>query len=215
MERSRRKEIKHHLSEDEIDELLREAEDDHRLRRLGFVKNLYLGDSIPEAADREGRSAATGDRWAEAWNEGGLEALMPSFGGGRPPKLDDEEQDELVEMLREGQPWKSQEIQHLLQEEFDVSYSPNYLGTFLRELGLSYAKPRPKRPHRPENPDEILEERVDDAWMNQVIRTTNVREKTTKDGLLTMISAPMVVQSSDFLTHRSHNRTIIHDVSGT
>jgi transposase len=44
-------------------------------------------------------------------------------------------------MLRDGQPWKSQEIQHLLQEEFGVSYSPDYLGTFLRNLGLSYAKP--------------------------------------------------------------------------
>src|SRR6056297_1708093 len=158
MERSRRKEIKRHLSEEEIDELLREAEDDHRLRRLGFLKNLYQGDSIPEAADREGRSAATGDRWAEAWNEGGLEELMPSFGGGRPPKLDEDEQEELIEMLRDGQPWKSQEIQHLLNEEFGVEYSPNYLDTFLRNLGLSYAKPRPKRPHRPENPDEILNE---------------------------------------------------------
>jgi hypothetical protein len=31
-------------------------------------------------------------------------------------------------------------------------------GQFLRELGLSYAKPRPKRPHRPENPEDILDE---------------------------------------------------------
>ena len=181
MERSRRKEIKHHLSEEEIDELLREAEADHRLRRLGFVKNLYRGDSIPEAADREGRSAATGDRWAEAWNEGGLEELMPSFGGGRPPKLDEDEQEELVEILREGQPWKSQEIQHLLQKEFGVSYSPNYLGTFLRELGLSYAKPRPKRPHRPDNPEEILDERVEDA-LEEDEQPHNKRKGDNEDG---------------------------------
>ena len=69
MERSLRKEIERHLTEEEIDELLREAEDDPHLRRLGFLKNLYRGDSIPEAADREGRSAATGGRWADAWNE--------------------------------------------------------------------------------------------------------------------------------------------------
>jgi len=163
MGNSRRKDITYHLPEKRIDELHREAEDEHRLRRLGFLKNLYQGDTIPEAADREGRSAATGDRWAESWNEGGLEALMPSFGGGRPPKLDEDEQDELVELLREGQPWKSQEIQHLLTEEFDVEYHPDYLGTFLRGLGLSYAKPRPKRPYRPENPEEILDERVEDA----------------------------------------------------
>jgi len=181
MERSRRKEIKRHLSEEEIDELLREAEDDHRLRRLGFLKNLYQGDSIPEAADREGRSAATGDRWAEAWNEGGLEELMPSFGGGRPPKLDEDEQEELIKMLRDGQPWKSQEIQHLLKEEFGVEYSRNYLGTFLRNLGLSYAKPRPKRPHQPENPDEILEERVDDA-LDEDDQPHNKREGEDDDG---------------------------------
>ncbi len=158
MERSRRKEIKYHLAEEKIDELLREAEDDHHLRRLGFLKNLYQGDSIPEAADREGRSATTGGRWADAWNLDGLEGLMPSFGGGRPPKLDEDEKQKLVNLLRDGQPWKAQEIQHLLQEEFGVSYSPNYLGTFLRKLGLSYAKPRPKCPNRPDNPDEILDD---------------------------------------------------------
>jgi transposase len=38
-----------------------------------------------------------------------------------------------------------------------------YLSTFLEKLGLSYAIPRPKRPERPENADEILEERVNDA----------------------------------------------------
>lgn len=153
MERSRRKEIERHLSEDEIDELLREAEDEHRLRRLGFLKNLYRGDSVPEAADREGRSAATGDRWADAWNEGGLEALMPSFGGGRPPKLDDQQREALVGMLREGQPWQSQEIQRLLQDEFGVEYSPNYLDTFLRNLGLSYEKVRPGTTRRSESPE--------------------------------------------------------------
>ena len=84
MGNSRRTEIKRHLPEGEIDELLREAEDDHRLRRIGFVKNLYQGDTIPEAADREGRSPATGGRWAEAWNEGGFDELMPSFGAAGP-----------------------------------------------------------------------------------------------------------------------------------
>ena len=123
MSDNRRKEIKHHVPEEKIDELLREATDDQRKERLGFLKNLYYDDSIEEAADREGRSEATGGRWVDAWNENGLEGLMPSFGGDRPPKLDEDEQEELVEMLRENQPWKSQEIQHPLQTEFDVEYS--------------------------------------------------------------------------------------------
>lgn len=84
MGRLRRTEVKRHLPGEELDELLQEAEDDHRLRQIGFVKNLYQGDTIPEAADREGRSPATGTRWTEDWNEGGFDELMPSFGGGRP-----------------------------------------------------------------------------------------------------------------------------------
>jgi transposase len=44
-------------------------------------------------------SAATGGRWADAWNEDGLEELMPNFGGGRPPKLDEFKQDEMLELL--------------------------------------------------------------------------------------------------------------------
>ena len=129
----RRKEIRFHLPEERVNELLAETEDDRRKERLGFLKNLYMGDSVAEAARREGRSLTTGGRWADAWNEGGIEGLMPSFGGGRPPKLDEEEQEELLEMLQEGQLWKSQEIQHLLKEEFDVEYHPDYLGTLLRE----------------------------------------------------------------------------------
>jgi transposase len=178
---SRRTEIKRHLPEEEIDEMLREAEDDHHLRRIGFVKNLYRGDTIPEAADRVGRSPATGGRWAEDWNEGGLEKLMPDFGGGRPPKLDEDQREALIEMLRDGQPWTAQEIHRLLEEEFSVEYSPNYLGTFLRNLGLSYTKPRSKRQHRPENSGELIEERVNDA-LNEDDQPHNKREEGDDEG---------------------------------
>jgi transposase len=156
----RRKEIVRHLSENDLDRLLDETDDDKTSKRLTFVKRLYKGATLEDAADDVGKSSATGTRWARRWNEGGLGQLTPNFGGGRPPKLDETEQDDLVELLRDGQPWKSQEVQHLLMDEFNVEYHPNYLGTFLQDLGLSYAKPRPKRPYQPENPDAILEERV-------------------------------------------------------
>ena len=147
---TRRTEIERHLSEEEIDELLRTTEDDRRLRRIGFVKNLYRGDTVPEAADREGRSPATGTRWASAWNEDGLDGLMPDFGGGRPAKLDDTEKEELLGRLREDQPWRIREIRRLLADEFDVEYHPNYLATFLRGLGLSITESPAKPADRPE-----------------------------------------------------------------
>jgi hypothetical protein len=48
------------LSEQETNELLKEAEYKHHRRRLGFLKNLYRFDSIQESAEREGMSDAAG-----------------------------------------------------------------------------------------------------------------------------------------------------------
>jgi len=156
-------EVVEHMTLEEITRLQNQIDDKKISDRLTFIKRVMKGASATDAADDVGKSASTGSRWLRRWNDGGLGLLTPNFGGGRPPKLDEQQQEELLEMLRHGQPWKSQEILHLIQDEFGVTYSPDYLGEFLRNLGLSYAKPRPKRPYRPENADEILEERVDDA----------------------------------------------------
>lgn len=48
----RRKKIKCHLIEDELDEKLAEADDDEIVHRLTFLKNLYQGDLIEEAKNR-------------------------------------------------------------------------------------------------------------------------------------------------------------------
>ena len=158
------KEVVKHVSREDLDRLLNETEDVKEHERLVFIKRLYKGATLFEAADDVGKSEGTATNWVERWNEGGLGKLTPNFGGGRPPKLDEAEQQRLIERLREGQPWKKQEIQHLLNEEFDVEYHPHYLPTFLDDLGLSYAIPRTKRPDRPDNAEEILNGRVEYAF---------------------------------------------------
>ena len=160
----REKELVRHLSEEELERLLTETDDIKVYKRLVFLKLLYGGATLAEAATDVGVSEGTASNWVERWNEGGLGKLTPNFGGGRPPKLDQSQQEQLIERLREGQPWKKQEIQHLLDEEFDVEYHPNYLPTFLDDLGLHYAIPRTKRPDRPDNAAEILDERVEYAF---------------------------------------------------
>lgn len=159
----RRKNIERHLTEEQLDEQLNQTDDPELLQRLIFVKNLYAGDTLGEAAGRVGRSQPTGGRWAQRWNDGGVEGLAPEWGDGRPSKLSDAERQRLRELLEEDQPWTTQEVLHLIEEEFDVSYHPNYIYELLRSFDMHYAKPRPRRPERPNNADEILEERLDDA----------------------------------------------------
>jgi transposase len=134
----REKEIVRHLSEDDLDRLLTQTDDEKMSKRLTFIKRLHKGATLEDAADDVGMSQSTSSRWVTLWNKGGLGLLTPSFGGSRPPKLDDEQRERLLDLLEQGEPWKKQEIQHLLNEEFDVGFHPNYLPRLLDDLGLSF-----------------------------------------------------------------------------
>lgn len=103
----REKEIVHHLSEDDLDRLLTQTDNEKMCKRLTFIKRLYKGAILEDAADDVGMSQSTGNRWADLWNEGGLGQLMPNFGGGRPPKLGDDQRNRLIKLLREDESWKN------------------------------------------------------------------------------------------------------------
>ena len=166
MSGTRRFDVAEHLSEAELDIAINEAQkaDEARLvRRLCFVKNLYAGDVLKEAARRVGVSPANSSRWAHAWNDGGVDGLRPRFGGGPPPKLSNEEFAELCEILENGQPWTSRAIHALIEERYSVTYDPAHLSRKLRASGMHYAKPRPMDPRRPDDADEIFAERLGQA----------------------------------------------------
>jgi len=129
------------LSEAELDNRLKTADNTEILSRLGFIKNLYHGDTIPEAIAREGRSKSTGYRWIKDWNDGGLEALCPDQGGGRPPKLTAAEQEEFLEQIEQHQPVSTATIKSILHSEFDVAYATDYLPRKLEAMGLIYRPP--------------------------------------------------------------------------
>jgi len=78
----REKELVRHLSEEELERLLTEADDIKLYKRLVFLKLLYGGATLAEAAEDIGVSEGTASNWVERWNEGGLGKLTPNFGGG-------------------------------------------------------------------------------------------------------------------------------------
>lgn len=199
----RQKELIRHLTETELAETLRDCDDAEMARRLGFIKNLYHGDTIAEAAEREGKSQPTGGRWLDRWNKGGVNGLSPDHGGGRPPKLNEDEQDRLRQLLEADQPWTTQEIRTLIKNRFDVAYHPNYIHELLRSLGMNYAKPRPERPERPDDADEILEERLEDT-LDQNEEDEPVTDGGYVVGFLTRrgLNQPTTANESGRSTHR-------------
>jgi putative transposase len=166
MKTSQRGQLVRHLSEEELDRAIEDAQkaDETRLvRRLCFVKNLYQGDTREQAGRRVGISRSTTRRWAHAWNDAGVEGLRPSFGGGRPPKLTQAQFDELCKILEDGQPWTPRAIHALIEDRYGVTYHPAHFSRKLRAAGMKYAKPRPMDPRRPDNAEELLAERLAQA----------------------------------------------------
>ena len=76
----REKEIVRHLSEDDLDRLLTQTDSEKVSKRLTFVKRLYKGATLEDAADDVGMSQSTGSRWARLWNKGGLDSLLRASG---------------------------------------------------------------------------------------------------------------------------------------
>jgi len=140
------KQVKERLTEPELDEAIDEAQsnDEARLvRRLCLVKNLYAGDSVTEAASRVGVTQPTASRWADRWNERGVDGLRPDFGGGRPPKLSEPERERLAEVLERHQPLTTDHVHLLVEDGFGVSYSDRHVLRLLEKLGVRDAVQSP------------------------------------------------------------------------
>lgn len=120
----REKEVVRHLSEKDLDRLLTAADDIKEYKRLVFINRLYKGATLAEAADDIGKSEGTATNWVRRWNDGGLGKLTPNFGGGQPPKLDETEQEALIDRLREGQPWKNRKSHSSLTQSSTLSIIP-------------------------------------------------------------------------------------------
>ena len=153
--------VDRHLDESELSAAIDEAQmaDRARLvRRLCFIRNLYEGDSVSEAAARVGVSQPTGSRWVDAWNADGVAGLGPNFGGGRPPKLDETQREQLGHLLQRHQPRTIHQVERLLEAGFGVTYSYRHLRRLLNSLEQQYSFPRPERIDRTDVRDDGFED---------------------------------------------------------
>jgi len=157
MARKPEKEVVKWLSVEELDREIRSRKIEAVvLRKLLFIRSLYSGKSEPQAAEEVGISKVIGYTWLDEWNEKGLEGLKPSYGGGRPPELSEEQREELKILLKERDDWTTREIRDLIKDRFGVEYSIRHVSRVLSSLGMRHAKPYPHDHRRPEDAKEDL-----------------------------------------------------------
>ena len=126
------------------------------MERLYFIKFLYEGNNVPEAAKKMEISLDTGYRWRKRWDEGGPEGLIPNFDGGPKPDLSDEDKEELKKMLEERHDWTTREVKELIKDMFDVTYTMRHTRRILKSMGLRHGKPYQQDYRRPDDAEKRL-----------------------------------------------------------
>lgn len=137
-------------------------------RRAEGVRLLEAGEMTQvQIARYLGVSEAAVSKWKKKLTEKGPQALEMQTATGRPPKLDQEAQQRLVEKLKQGalaagfptEQWTQARVKKVIQQEYGVCYHQNYISRLLKELGWSVQKPDPRALERDE--ELIL------AWLQQ------------------------------------------------
>ena len=104
------------------------------LKRLFFIRYRYQGDSVEEAAQKVSVTKKLGYIWQDRWNTHGFPGLIPRFGGGRPPLLDEEQRNDLITSLKARDDWTTKEIRDLIKERYGIEYTMKHVRELLHGI---------------------------------------------------------------------------------
>jgi transposase len=129
-------------------------------RRQAGVVMLKSGQSTQAAIARELEvSEAAVSQWKTKLETQGQRALAAQPATGRPAKLTNKRQRQLLRILKRGavkagfetDRWTQQRIQQVIAREFDVHYHQNYISRLMQKLGWSVQKPETRAMERDED----------------------------------------------------------------
>jgi transposase len=128
--------------------------DPRAARRMLAIANALDGMSREDAARSAGMDRQTLRDWVVRYNEHGLDGLYDCWGDGRPPRLDAEEQAELLRLVLAGSDpettgvsaYTREDYVRICEEHFGKTFHPSSMSRVLKKLGLSRQKTRPSHP---------------------------------------------------------------------
>ncbi len=125
------------------------------------------GRQTQQIIDALGRSRGFVQRWAYAYRDGGINAIVAKSPPGLPPNISASQQRKFRERFAAGPTeadggrctLRGTDAVRILSQEFGVNYSLSGAYYLLHRLGLSCLKPRPK--HRKQDP------KAQEQWLDQ------------------------------------------------
>jgi transposase len=148
------------IRKDRTPEVLRKlakAEANTRVaRRLLAIANALSGMNRKAAAEAAGMDRQTLRDWVIRYNAHGLDGLYDCWGDGRPPRLEPDEQAELMRIVLKGpdpeadglSAFTRDDLVRICETRFAKTFHPASMGRLLRRLGFSRQKARPSHPQK-------------------------------------------------------------------
>ena len=126
-----------------------DARYDHRLHAILLVAQ---GLSASKVAQLLGDAPRTVAYWVSQFNEIGLAGLVEAERPGRPPRLSEEQLDEIDYVLRRrpsecgltGNMWDGKTLSAFIVQTWDIELGVRQCQRIFRQLGFRLRKPRPK-----------------------------------------------------------------------
>jgi len=129
----------------------KEAEGNLAAWRRAHATLRYIdGEAASSLATQLGVDRSSVNRWLIWYDESGIKGLETQRQPGAPPRLTDEQRDELFEIVRAGPQaagfttgvWTGPMIGTVIQQKFKVTYHHKSIPRLLRDIGLSVQRPR-------------------------------------------------------------------------
>lgn len=139
------------------------------VRRRKALKLLEEDLSLNEVARRLGCHPSSVMRWRNRLRDFGEPGLKAQSPPGRPPRLSEQQKQQLLEELLAGpaafgyrtQIWTTRRIAEMIERRFAISYHPDHVGRLMHSLGWSHQKPERRAVERNE---EAIEEWKTTEW---------------------------------------------------
>jgi len=135
---------------DELVELYRKEKNPRLKERYQALYLLIEGNNCTEAARTLKRSRRTVLNWLNAFNKGGLDAIVPQLPPGRPSRLSEEQKialkDDVLHHPRDlgydFSNWEGKTVAYHVSKRFDVEMSVRQAQRLLHQLGFTLQRPR-------------------------------------------------------------------------
>ena len=167
------------LTLNEINILLNSEKDVNVFKKLLYFKFNKMGFSKIESCNLAGFSESSRYYLDDLWNEGGYNALIPHYGGGRTSKLSEQQLSDLKSKLSKKDSWLVDDVKKLIKDEYDVEYEYQSVRSLLIRLNVPISNYFEIKRENKKSSKNIIEnyEDISDETKNEINKLISLIKK--------------------------------------